>query len=253
MRSWLFCVIILSFSISCNQKESERYIPRKDLIPLLIDMHIADALAMNHSITDQFTDLDSSMIYSSVLNKHGYSKDELLNTMEHYSTKPDKLIKIYDEVFSELSIKAEEAKSVRDKYSISNLDQIWKSETTRFNVTGKDEMYPSAFEFPIDSCGIYVLHASIKMTFNDSSVNPRIIACFFSPDKDESEYRHYFSDTPIPKAKYAREYTLIEECKDCSFTHMRIIIPEYDNEDSAFYKQAEISRLRVGKLKPEKE
>ncbi|MBA7564310.1 hypothetical protein ES708_05973 [subsurface metagenome] len=247
-----FLVIIFIIG-SCTPKEKGKLIPRKDLVPLLIDMHIADALALNHSISEQFDNLDSSLLYSSVLTKHGYSKEELISTLENYSSKPDKLIKVYDEVFSALSKKSEEAKAIRNKYSLSSLDIVWKPDAFRFVISGDTVHYPSAFEFPIDSIGTYILTASIKMTSEDKSVNPRIIAFFFSPERDVPEYRQYFRETPIPKAKYPREYTLVEECIDSTFTHMRIIIPEYDNKDTSFYKKMNISNLRVGKLKSEKE
>lgn len=214
-------------------------------------MHIADALAVNRTVNDQFQNLDSSLVYSSVLNKHGYTKNELVKTMEYYTTKPDKLAKIYDEVFSELSRESEKFKATRNKYSYSNTDDVWKAKNTRYRITGREAMYPKAFEFPIDSFGTYVIHVSIKMTDEDSSKNARLIAYFFSPENDVPEKRLYFKKTPIPKSKYPREYILVKKCKDSSLTHMRIIIPSYENEDSTFYKRAEISNLRVRKLKEE--
>jgi hypothetical protein len=251
MRSWLLFLSLSFILFSCGQKENEKLIPRKKLVPLLIDMHIADALAMNHTINDQFKDLDSSRIYSSVLKKHGYSKEELLNSMDYYSSRPEKITSIYDEVFSELSLKAEEAKATRNKYHASNTDIIWKSEKPRYIITGKKSQYPPPFEFPLDSAGIYVLNASVKITDEDSSLNPRITAYFFSQDNDVPQHRLYFDKTPLPKSRYTREYILVQKCIDSSFTHMRIIIPEYDNEDTAFYKQTEIYNLRVGRLKNE--
>ncbi len=251
MRSWLLFLFLVIIFVSCGQKENERLIPRKDLIPLLIDMHIADAIAMNHTINNQFKDLDSSRIYSSVIKKHGYSKEELLSTMKYYSSRPKKITSIYDEVFSELSIRAEEAKSARNKYNTSNLDIIWKPEESRYIITGKESQYPKAFEFPIDSAGIFVINASVKITDEDSSLNPRITAYFFSQENDALQHRLYFDETPLPKSRYAREYTLVQKCIDPSFTHMKIIIPEYDNEDTAFYKRTEIYNLRVGRLKNE--
>jgi len=253
MRSWLLFFFVIITFISCGQKEGEKYIPRKDLIPLLIDMHIADALAVNRTINNQFKSLDSSMVYSSVLNKHGYSKNELIKTMEYYTTKPEKLAKIYDVVFSELSRKSEKLKATRDKYSFSNSDNVWKATTSRYRITGRDAMYPKAFEFPIDSLGTYYINVLIKMTDEDSSINARINAYFFSPANDVPEKRLYFKETSIPKSKFPREYTLVKKCNDSSLTHMRIIIPEYENEDSTFYKRAEISNLRVRKLKKEGE
>ncbi len=253
MRTWLLFVFVIITFISCNHKEREKYIPRKDLIPLLVDMHIADALAVNRTINNQFKSLDSSLVYSSVLNKHGYSKNELVKTMEYYTTKPEKLAKIYDEVFSELSRKSEKLKATRDKYSYSNSDNVWKSTNSRYRITGREAMYPKAFEFPIDSLGTYIINVLIKITDEDSSINARMIAYFFSPENDVPEKRLYFKKTPIPKSNYPREYTLVKKCKDSSLTHMRIIIPEYENEDSTFYKQADISNLRVRKLKKEEE
>lgn len=252
MRIWFLLIIITIFSVSCGHNKGEKkLLSQKDIVPLLIDMHIADALSMNNAINSQFKDLDSSMIYSSVLKKHSCTKDKLIKSLTYFSSKPLIIKEIYDQVFSALSKQAEEAKILRNKYSTSNTTNVWRAKNSRIIITSRDSLYPPAFEFPIDSMGIYVLSVSIKMTDKDSSVNPVITAYFFSQENDNPEHRQYFSKTYIPKSKYSREYTLVEECKDSAFTHMRLIIPEYDNIDSSFYKQINILNLRVGKLKDE--
>jgi hypothetical protein len=91
------------------------------------------------------------------------------------------------------------------------------------------------------------------MTDEDSSLNPRITAFLYSPENDVPEQRQYFEETPIPKTKYSREYTLVLECINTSHTHMRVIIPEVDNSDSSFYKRMDISNLSVGKLRKGKD
>ncbi|MGD2035984.1 MAG: DUF4296 domain-containing protein [Bacteroidales bacterium] len=250
MKSWQTGILIVTVIFSCGRQKTDKDIPRKDLIPLLVDMHIADALAMNHAISDQFKGLDSTMIYSSVLNKHGYTKDELTNTLEYYSSRPEKLTEIYDEVFSELSKRSEEAKTQYNKYSFSTKNAVWKSDRSSYRILGKKAAYPEPFELPLDSPGIYALHASMKMDEEDSSLNPRIIAYFYDSINDVPENRSYFDTIQIPKSKFTRVYTLINEYDGSAFTNMRIIIPEYDNKDTSFYKNTHIYNLRVSRHKP---
>ena len=81
MRKWLFISVFLTFIFACKHRDKDNIIPRRDLVPLLIDMHIADAMALNTSVSGQFGGLDSSLLYQSVLDKYGYTKDDLTRTL----------------------------------------------------------------------------------------------------------------------------------------------------------------------------
>ncbi len=252
MRKWLFISLILFSIFSCKRSEHDNTIPRRDLVPLLVDMHIADAIALNTIVSNQFGGLDSTILYQTVLEKYGYSKDDLVQTLKYYSSKPEKLIAIYDDVFSELSKQSEEAKKLYSSTTIAQTYHIWKPKKKQYKVHGDTALYPPIFDVKIDTTGIFVLSVEIKLTPNDESINPRILAYFYNPLKDSSENRIYFEESPLLKSIYMREYTLLKECYDTSLSRLRIIIPMHDNTDSTFRKDFVMTDLRVSLYRSEK-
>jgi hypothetical protein len=253
MRKWFLYVSFCILIFSCSESAQKKIIPRKDLIPLLVDMHLSDAMAMNYNINEQFGGLDSSLLYNSVLNSYGYTKENFVQTIEYYSREPEKLIKIYDEVFSILSKRSEETKTLYDSYSIRKTKNIWKPKQAHFRIYGDTAHYQPMFDFAIDTIGTYVLSVEIKITEKDQSVNPRLVAYFYNAENDKPEKRINFEETSVLKSSFKREYTLVKECPDFSYNRIRLIVPMYDNKEETFFKDMEISNLRVSLMKPEKQ
>ena len=252
MRKWGFLILVVLL-IACKSKEDEgKIIPKRDFVNLLVDLHIADAIAMNHIINENFGKLDSAILYKTVLDKYGYTREQMENSMKYYSGESEKLVEIYDDVFSTLSKRSDEAKENYNKTSVSRTHRIWKAQKNRYGIFGDSLQYPPPFDIPVDSTGTFVLSVNIRMTENDSSVNPRIEAYFYDPDNDTPDSRVYFDEVSILKGGYTREYTLIQELKDPDLRNMRIILPKQDNPDSVFSKALEIRNLLVSMMLPEK-
>ncbi len=252
MRKWLFISLMLLSIVACNKSEYDNIIPRRVLVPLLVDMHIADAIALNTIVSNQFGGLDSTILYQTVLEKYGYTKDDLVQTLEYYSSKPEKLIAIYDDVFSELSKQSEKAKKLYSATTVAQTYHIWKPNKKRYSVHGDTVLYPPVFDISIDTTGTFVLSAKIKLTSKDESINPRILAYFYNPLKDSLENRIYFEELSLLKSIYMREYTLLQECYDTSLSKLRIIIPMHDTTDSTFRKDFDMSDLRVSLYRSDK-
>ncbi len=251
MRRWFFYFFAATLFICCSKHEQNKIIPRKDLIPLLVDLHISDAMATNYNINEAFGGLDSAILYSTVLKSYGYTKDDFIKTIEYYTKEPEKLIKIYDEVFSILSNRSEDAKKMYDSYSVKNTKSIWKSKQTHYRIIGDTAHYPSMFEVAVDTVGIFVLHVEIRVTEKDKSINPRIVAYFYNLKNDVPEKRVYFEEVKLLKSSYKREYTLTQECSNPDLNRLRLLIPTYDNTTNDFYKDMEISNLRVSLVVPQ--
>jgi hypothetical protein len=247
MNKWLFVLIICVLPLSCFNKDKVRLIPKKELVPLLIDLHIADAIASNGPYGDIFDNLDSISAYSWIFNKHGYSKKELEKTFEYYSKNPKKLTEIYDEVFAELSKQSEEVKAARTKYSSFNNKCIYKAQKA-YIIEGDSSSYPPEFDFPIDGTGAYLLTANILMFPGDESKNPRITAYFYNPENNDPKNRHYFRETFIIKSNNSREYQIPENLNNPSLTYLHIIIPDQDRPDSVFYKKIQLLSFTVSKI-----
>jgi hypothetical protein len=245
MRKWLFLLLSFLFFVACKQDHHQKMIPKRDLVPLLVDLHIADAIALNHTINENFGRLDSSIMYGTILEKYGYTKEQLALTMEYYSGDVEKMTEIFDDVFSELSKQSEETKELYNSTRPSRTREIWKPENRSIKTKGDTVSYPGPFDIDIDTTGSFVISVDIKLNPQDKSLNPRIEAYFYDPQNDVPEDRIYFEETPVLKTFFTREYTLIREMNDPKLKKLKLTIPACDNKDPAFLKAIEMQDLRV--------
>jgi len=245
--------LLVLTAIACKENTTEeKVIPKRDFVELLADLHITDAIALNHTINENFGKLDSALLYHAVLESHGYTKEQMMHSMNYYSSDPEELVQIYDDVFSKLSKQADEAKELYSSTSVSRTMKIWKAPKNRYTAYGDSIAYPDPFDISVDTTGTYVLTAEVRMVESDSSLNPRITAYFYNPEDDDPKTRLYFEETPLMKANFTREYTLIKTKKNPSLSRMKIIIPNQDNSDSLFVKGLEIRNVRVGIIIPKR-
>lgn len=248
MKKSIVLSILFVLLFACSSRNRLRPIPEKDLVPLLVDLHVSDALALNSTIVDNFGALDSAILYSTVLDKHGYSKEELLFTLDFYTKTPEKLMEIYDNVFATLSRMSEEAKAEYASYSIENTTAIWKPDKPRIILKGDDLDYPGPYTIKISDTGTYVLNINIKLSKSDKSVNPKVIAYFYDPADSAEEKREYFEEINLNKSKYSREYLLLKSVSDTSLSLLKLIVPKVENSDSSFFKELTMDNLRVSKV-----
>ncbi|MBN1951202.1 MAG: DUF4296 domain-containing protein [Bacteroidales bacterium] len=248
MRRTLLALLIALHVLSCQMNKADmNIIPEGDFVKLLVDMHITDAMAMNHDINRSFGELDSTLLYRTVLKEHGYTYQQMKNTFEYYTDRPDKYVKVYNKVFAELSKRSDQAKEAYSSIQSSRTFQLWRSKEPRFNIMGDTLDYPEPFDIAVDTTGTFVLVAEAKLSTADESVNPVLEAYFYDPDNDTPDSRIYIAREPIIKSDHnrPREYSFIKEMNNPRYSRMRIIIPSQENTDSVFFKELELRNLRV--------
>jgi hypothetical protein len=108
MKSPIYIISLLFlFLFSCTQPERKfqksELIPAKYLVPVLYDLHLADGLLSLSEVRNDYNDMDSLGQYLSILASHGYSLEQLNNTIEYYSNDPETLNKIYEKVIMQLT------------------------------------------------------------------------------------------------------------------------------------------------------
>lgn len=254
MRKITLLIIAALILLTCGRDKSEKtVIPKDDLVPLLVDLHIVDAISLNATVKDFFGTLDSTLLYGEVMDKHGYRKEQLFSTFEYYTHKPNELMKIYDEVFATLSRLSEEAKAEYNRYSDANTIRVWKPDKNRITVKGRKGSYPGIYDIEIDTTGIYVLNMNIRLTEEDESKNPRVVAYFYEAGNDEPDQRLYFEEIKLYKSRYSRDIIKLQEVRDPKYNKLKIVIPQYDNTDSLFMKGLDMYNVRVSRMKPQEE
>ena len=97
-------VAVVSCTGRKNQPGHKDIIPEKDLTSILTEVYLADGLLSIPEIRYIFTEGDTLDSYIDIIERHGYTKPMMDNTMRYYFVrKPKILLKIYDKVLGQLS------------------------------------------------------------------------------------------------------------------------------------------------------
>jgi hypothetical protein len=247
MGKWLTVLLVCLLQVSCMNQDGVKLVPKKDLVPLLVDLNIADAIASNYQFNNQFGDIDSAVFYGSIFKKHKHTKQELDKTLIYYSNKPQEVSAIYEEVFAELSKRSEEAKAAESALSSRFNKSIWQNNKVLI-VNGDTVSYPADTDIRIDSIGHYLISTNIIFKKDDQSINPRITAYFYDSSKNDIKSRIYFKEFPMAKTDFPREYKISMELKDPRYTRLHIIIPNFDSVSTNFHKNIRITYLTVSRI-----
>lgn len=107
---FLFTVVVLFMVCSCNKKTvkiPEGILTKQELIPVLVDIHLAQAVVG----INQFSDTARYNVNEyalAVFKMHHITKAKYDSSLSFYATYPDLLDEIYQEVINELSKKQSE-------------------------------------------------------------------------------------------------------------------------------------------------
>lgn len=201
----LLYFILIMFSLmmgSCsgrkNKMDKQNLIPEKELVPLLVDIHIADGLLTLPKISAWTASLDSITSYYHVIENHGYTKDAMDRTMRYYFIKkPKKLNEIYDQVLGILS-EMESRVEKESTLEIARISNLWRGKDfySLPDISGNDS---TTFDITLDTPGSYVLSFSATLFPDDQSLNPRATVYFSSPDSIETGNRRYIESAEFIK------------------------------------------------------
>ena len=127
-----YCLLLLMaiLAMSCGHRRYGEIIPSKKLVNVLVDIHLADGIAVeNMSPVNKRALLDSASLYESVFNKYGVTRAIFDSTMSFYSKHPDDFQKVYNKVTAKLKRMEDELNARQeeeDKKSEEIIDTILK-------------------------------------------------------------------------------------------------------------------------------
>lgn len=246
------CIALLGFisvfAISCSNHRHEILSPEK-MIDVLTDMHIADALGADYDLRKSNIRFDSTTIYTNLFKKHQVSKAQLDSSMVFYSQQPELFMQMYDEVFARLSKQDEEINQLTRQFVPQNMEVIYGLDKNFF-VVGDSSDYLDPITIPIDSVGRFFIQVNLRIHLNDSSQNPALVAYFHKDSLDSNlDSRIYFPKYPVFKSNYNREFNMYSELKDSTYKFLTLIIPETSNPDRYFFKNSQVSVIKVYRTK----
>lgn len=236
-------IVALSVLLSCSG-DNKYIIPKKKMVPLLVDIHIADEIGTARYLNDPETLLDSASLYGWVFDKHEITKASFDSSMLYYASKPDVLNDIYGKVIAGLS--KMEAELAKEELKEAQKTVIFKDEKIhRLPSEGKTNKIP--FDVPLKGPGDYTLNARISIQRTDESVNPHITAYYWYDNGTDEGARDYFKPVSLKKTNRPVVYSVSKTLKDPKYTNLRGYILDHDNADTGFIKNAIVMEISVAK------
>lgn len=234
MTRFAFLILIM-FSLvtgSCtsrkNKLDRESLIPEKELVSLLTDIYLANGLLNQPNINAWASQLDSISTYYQVIEKHGYTKEIMDNTMKFYFLKKPKLLnKIYDQVLGRLS-EMESRVEIESKIKLARISNLWpgKDFYSIPSLSGNDS---TMFDITLYRNGFYTLSFSVTLFPDDQAVNPRATIITSSPDSMETGNKQNVKSINYIKDGRPHTYNLTISVFENTVHHLRGWLYDFDN------------------------
>ncbi len=237
--------------LGCDKKA--QVIPKDELVGILVELQMADALGQNQKINPMFDSIDHSTLYMSVLKHHKYTMDDLDSTLAYYAKDGKTLDAIYNKVYTRLNKKMVQLQAQHNELTGGSGSQVWNlsRSISRQGYSAKGE----TLNIPLDdtcTCGL-----KIKLSVNPTDMGkvPRFKVYYV----DSAEIKSGINEKDVVwvkellKSKYIREFDRKLLLNDSSKNMLVVKIPEYDIADTAFYKNFNIVSIQLSNLNPAKQ
>lgn len=248
-----FLFLSLLFFIGCgSHKKPKNLLSEEKMSDLLVELHMFDAIAVDHTLNLLTGDIDSATIYTSLFAKYETNRETFEATMKWYSNNPEALSELYDKVFGIINKNHQNWNDQVDllKITSNNSKSIFKSSRYK-DVKGDTVNYPEPYIFKTDSAGTYLFDIRLRLFNDDKSRNPKIIAYFLDNDTlptDSLEIINF----PIVKSNYSRDYQFTAELTDNKYKFISLTVPQVDSIPGQYHKNLQLSSIKVAKKKVEK-
>jgi hypothetical protein len=219
----IFFLSIILF-VSCYSKTEDisgkNLVRSKDLVNILIDVHVAGGVLSLSPVNKRFAFKDSTSNYIDIIEKYGYTKEQMDNTMKYYFVKkPKQLQEIYDKVLSQLSemgttIDAEFPKSPEP------VKNLWEGNLI-YSLPEEGAKESIWFDIPVQDTGTYVLSLIAKVYSDDRSSDPGITVFFWKDNGTSDGARDYWPRVSLIKDEVFHQYTVSNRLTDTTYTRIR--------------------------------
>ena len=244
-----FIFILFLISFSCNERGSRIHkketIPPEKLVPIITDIHLADAILGMPTYIKKFPGKDSLSNYQDIFDYHDYTMLEFETTLKYYSNKPVEFEEIYEEVLDNLSKLESEIKSQRyDERETDGPGNLWL-ERPEWNLPENGPQIKLPFTISINQMGFYIIRVRIKMYEDDRSLNPKVLAYFWYDDGTVEGKKIPFPESRIQKDEKWMYHTISLKTTDPKITHLKGFLLEHDSLDGDWAKHVKIENISI--------
>ncbi len=250
-RSIPVIFLLLILTLSCTHKgdviRKKDTIPVSKLVPLLTDIYITDGLLSYPPIKNRFKVKDTISSYVDVIEKHGYTKQQVDRTLKYYFlNNPKKLQKIYDEVLSNLSVIQSGIESSKGKVS----GNLWNQKDS-FSLPEEGASNPLYFTIPVSDTGLYELSLNAKLYSDDESIDPKITVFFWYADSAGNSIRQPWKKTMLIKDNEKHSYSIVARLFNPKYKNIGGFLHDCTAKEGGQKKHSEFSNIRLMKGAPQ--
>lgn len=240
----LILISILEGSCSSrkNKLDQSNIIPQKELAAIITDIYLTDGLLTLPKIQHWYIKSDSISSYRDVIEKHGYTIENMNKTIKYYYIKnPKVLIKIYDQALGNLS----EMESQFEKETLiqqSHISNLWNGKEL-YSFPDPSSADSTNFDITPNSMGIYMLSLRVTLYPDDQTLNPGLSVYTCNPDSIKTGKKHYIKTVPYIKDGQPHTYSLKIISLERSALHIRGVLYDYENSTDMWGKNIRIEKI----------
>jgi hypothetical protein len=235
--------LAIAVLFSCTGKRAY-IIPEKKFIPVLVNIHLADGIAMVVPYSSSTLKLDSTELYQSVFSKHHITRVMFDSSMAYYLQRPEKLKDMYSEVNSILSKMESDLESGKGEPEAEKKIIVWQENKT-YVLPQMGSINKVEISMPASKPGTYTLSARIRLFEDDRTVAPRITLFFWFDNGTPKGYREYFPSVPLTRDGKTNTYTVSGNLVNPVITNIKGYLIDHSNADTLFAKHAIVSDIKV--------
>lgn len=244
----IFAVVSIVLFSSCSHGEKKvrksQLIPTRDLVPLLTDLYLADGLLSYQPVKNIFNAKDSILNYIDIIKKHGYTKEQVDNTLKHYFIQnPKKLQKIYDQVLAQLTEIESEIESSSPSLQVFNM---W-NQKPGINLPEDGVHNPLFFSIPIKDTGVYSFTFDYILFNDDLSLNPRTTVYFWHSDDTGQGVKDPWESVVLIRDGIRHSFSVSRRHTDTVFTHICGYLHDCDQQPVRWEKHSAFSNILLYK------
>ncbi len=163
--------LILVIHSGCKSDKEKGLIPEKIFTQIIYEVHLGDGLLSLPEIHSTYYPRDSVANYNDIVERHGYTTENLDKTLKYYFTeKPKKFTRIYDQAIGRLT----EMESLLEE-DIEDIPSarggLWKGAQMYF-LTGSRDTSKLYFDHIFYTPGDYIIQFTLTLFPSDQTHNP---------------------------------------------------------------------------------
>jgi hypothetical protein len=124
--SLLFLILAVIILAGCSQKKQitgKAFIPREELVDILVEIHLMDGITNDRKFHRRYEGVDSIDMLGPILEKHGATVQMFDTTIFEYTRYPALLDQVYNDVIMKLNIMMDENDNDPDDGKVFNIPE----------------------------------------------------------------------------------------------------------------------------------